>query len=71
MEHQAWLDKPDLLAVSGSRLYGMETESSDWDYRGFVLPPLEYIIGLNRFEQHQPKDTDLVLYSLRKLWLCW
>ena len=32
----------DLLVLSGSRLYGMNTEMSDHDYRGVILPPYEY-----------------------------
>jgi predicted nucleotidyltransferase len=41
-----------LLVLTGSRGYGTNIESSDWDYRGIAVPPLDTYIGLNpRFEQ--------------------
>lgn len=39
-------DNPDLLCVTGSRLYGVSTPDSDTDYRGFVAEPLSYLIGM-------------------------
>ncbi len=35
-----------LLAVSGSRLYGNETEESDWDYRGVYIADKTTKLGL-------------------------
>ena len=41
-----------LLVLSGSRAYGFHSESSDWDYRGICIPPLDTYIGINnKFEQ--------------------
>jgi hypothetical protein len=41
-----------LLAVGGSRAYGMHTEASDVDVKGVALPPRAWLLGgLRRFEQ--------------------
>ncbi len=60
------LDNPDLLVIAGSRLYGTNTVESDYDYRGFVVPPFEYLAGLGKFEHHIIREPDTVLYSLRR-----
>lgn len=40
------------LTLVGSRAYGFSSESSDWDYRGICIPPLNTYIGINsKFEQ--------------------
>ena len=44
------VEKPDFLAESGSRLYGTNLPTSDYDLRGFVLPPMEYLFGVKKFE---------------------
>ncbi len=61
-----FFDKPDFLAVSGSHLYGCATPKSDTDYRGFVIEPLEYLIGRKRFDQHEIKEPDQVVWGARK-----
>jgi hypothetical protein len=60
------LDNPDLLIMAGSRLYGTNVEQSDYDYRGFIIPPFEYLIGLGKFEHHIIKIPDTVIYSLKR-----
>lgn len=60
------LDHPDLLVTAGSRLYGTNTSESDYDYRGFVVPPFEYLAGLGRFEHQIIRDPDTVIYSLQR-----
>jgi len=60
------LEKPDLLTLSGSRLYGSHTENSDYDYRGFILPPFEYLCGFNNFEHRVIREPDTVIYSLKR-----
>jgi len=60
------LDKPDLLVVAGSRLYGTSTPVSDYDYRGFVIPPFEYTLGLHKFEHRIIREPDTVVYSIRR-----
>lgn len=66
-------DKPDfitnesisMLTVMGSHAYGTNTQTSDWDFYGFVVPPAEFIFPniagrmsgfgkqLNEFNQFQ------------------
>lgn len=55
-----------LKVLAGSRSYGLETPDSDWDSRGICIPPLKYLLGLQRFEQEESADHDHVVYSLEK-----
>lgn len=67
-----------LRAVVGSTLHGLNHPGQDdRDEMGVCVEPLEYVIGLKRFEQWTyrtrpegvrsgPGDLDLVVYSLRK-----
>jgi len=44
------------LLVSGSHSYGMNTATSDFDIRGFCIPPKEYFTSFHlKFEQHDAK----------------
>ena len=55
--------------VAGSRLYGTSTETSDYDYRGIIIPSKEYFLGFaKKVEQIiDSKDgNDRVLWELRK-----
>lgn len=40
-----------LLTRTGSHSYGTNTETSDLDYKGIVQPPIEYLLGINEFNQ--------------------
>lgn len=61
------VNNPDFLSMSGSRLYGTDVPDSDYDYRGFVVPPFEYLVGIKSFES-QCLPGDHKVYSLYK-WL--
>jgi predicted nucleotidyltransferase len=50
---------------SGSIAYGLNTPESDIDIRGITIPPLEFYLGLQSFEQ-QEISPDTVIYALRK-----
>lgn len=39
------------IAMSGSHAYGMQTKDSDIDIMGIFLPPIDYILGVNRVDQ--------------------
>lgn len=46
------------LVLSGSRAYGINTETSDWDYRGVGIAPLEYYFSYStRWEQSVDSGT--------------
>jgi len=58
---------PDYMVLYGSQLYGTSTPESDRDERGFVVPPVEYLTGLCRFDQRvEMKSVDRVVWSLAK-----
>jgi predicted nucleotidyltransferase len=66
-----WLKSRTILyTLAGSRAYGMQTETSDWDYKGICIPPEEYRLGfLKRFDQAEFKphdDGEAVVYDIQK-----
>lgn len=72
-QDQKWiLDNLLFLHVSGSRLYGMNNDDSDYDVRGIVIAPKEFWVASHQFEQFQCKidnlKIDFVIYDFRK-WL--
>jgi uncharacterized protein len=64
-------NNPDFVALTGSRLYGTNNPDSDSDYRGFVVPPTEYLIGLPvvNFEQKEFEGEDKVIYGIRNFFM--
>lgn len=58
--------------LHGSHAYGLNTPTSDVDYKGVAIPPREYFISfLNKFEQaekyeNRGHDKDEVIYDIRK-----
>lgn len=66
-----------LRTEAGSSVLGLSTAGADRDELGICIPPPEYVVGLQQFEQYvyrtQPEgvrsgedDLDLTVYSLRK-----
>ncbi len=65
--HNIW-KKPDLLVLTGSHLYGCAVETSDEDTRGFVVEPVEFLLGRKSFEQHETRapQPDCVIWGFKK-----
>jgi hypothetical protein len=48
-----WLEERTIiLAPTGSYAYGTNTENSDKDYKGVCIPPIEYYLGLDSFNEY-------------------
>ncbi|MCC2248931.1 nucleotidyltransferase domain-containing protein [Virgibacillus sp. AGTR] len=48
-----WLgERTILLAPTGSYAYGTNTENSDKDYKGVCIPPIDYYLGLESFNEY-------------------
>lgn len=58
------INNPDFLCITGSRLYGTETENSDYDYRGFTFPPKEAVLGVKNFKMAE-LEGDHKVYSIK------
>lgn len=56
--------------LGGSRCYGLETESSDYDYRGvFIHTEVSKIIGLERFDHFETiKENEDIKYKELREW---
>lgn len=65
MEAKTWLKGEGLIfaTLAGSHLYGTETPESDVDIRGVCLAPPCVLLGLQGFEQFQPKGETAIAYS--------
>lgn len=65
-----WLSERTIfLANHGSHAYGTSMPTSDRDYKGFCVPPREYMFGFSKvFEQREQKkpNPDLVIYGIKK-----
>ena len=67
---------PDLsnviyLALSGSYGYGTNSQNSDIDLRGFLIESPKYLFGIDHFDQFEDRQTDTVIYGLKKfVFLC-
>jgi predicted nucleotidyltransferase len=47
-----------LRVVAGSHAYGMATKDSDFDIKGVLIPPKEFIYGIHRIDQLEGKDLE-------------
>ena len=55
------------LTLAGSRAFGFNEETSDWDYRGIAIPPTSSYIGLGgKFEQAVDDEKQKWIHSLFK-----
>lgn len=63
-----WLQTNTIyLTRHGSHAYGTNIETSDEDWRGVAIPPVESLLGtLHKFEQAETKVPDITIFSLSK-----
>lgn len=54
------------LTLSGSHGYGTNNDNSDIDLRGVLVEPPSALFGLQTFEQFENRETDTVIYGLKK-----
>ena len=78
MNRQEIENRTILIALTGSRGYGLETATSDYDYRGIFIATKPYYFGLSQIEQQDqgwdetPSEKfpylskDTCIYELRK-----
>lgn len=55
-----------LKARMGSHAYGTAVDDSDEDYRGIIIAPKSYYLGLDRFDQYESNNPDVVYYDIQK-----
>ena len=55
------------LTTGGSYAYGTNVETSDLDIRGIAVETSCEILGSSSFEQIENRETDTVIYGLRKI----
>lgn len=68
-----------LFCLAGSHAYGLNTPTSDYDYKGITVAPLRFYIGVQNFEQknsgwhleegifpEHDKEVDSVFYDIRR-----
>jgi len=70
------LERTILLAPYGSRLYGTDVFESDWDFKGVCIPPKDFYLGLNTFNEfnntggknfkNSNEDVDVSIIHLSK-----
>ncbi|KAB8130740.1 hypothetical protein F9U64_14000 [Gracilibacillus oryzae] len=72
-----WLeDRTILLAPVGSYAYGTNTAQSDRDYKGICIPPVDYYLGLQSFNEYNTTggknfkntkdDVDIIIMHINK-----
>lgn len=70
-EYPFWKSNKDIsqsiyVTLSGSYGYGTQRDDSDIDVRGVVVEKKQYLFGLESFEQFEDRQTDTVLFGLKK-----
>lgn len=77
MDKQLTLNRTILISLTGSRLYGIHTDDSDYDYKGICIATKPYYLGYSSFDQmdkgwehtQSPFDylgRDTVIYEIRR-----
>jgi len=58
--------KPLYLVIRGSHAYGTNIETSDVDFAGVFIQPIEDILGSGYQEQINDDSNDIVIYEIRR-----
>lgn len=66
IESKAPGSKPLYLVIRGSHSYGTNIETSDMDFGGVFIQPLEDILGNKYVEQINDDKNDIVIYEIRR-----
>jgi len=66
IEQKAPGSKPLLIVVRGSQAYGTQLPTSDTDYAGVYIQPIEDIMGFGYKEQINDDKNDTVFYELKR-----
>ncbi len=56
-----------LLTTGGSHAYGTDVDTSDTDIRGICIEQMREYWGLSSYEQFEDRETDTVIYGLKKV----
>lgn len=57
---------PLYLVIRGSHAYGTNIPTSDIDYSGVFIQPMDKILGFSYVEQINDDKNDIVIYELRR-----
>lgn len=60
---------PQLIMLSGSHMYGFNSEDSDYDYRGFFVMQTGKVVGLDGIQEHvmfTEDENDVDITEVRK-----
>ena len=52
-----------LLCVAGSRAYGLHTDASDVDLKGFAIPPIEDQLGIQLRFQQADSPSEMAIFA--------
>lgn len=52
--------------IVGSHAYGLNTPTSDIDYKGVFIQPLESILGMGYIEQISDEKNDTTFYEIKR-----
>jgi len=55
-------DHTILMAVGGSRAYGIHTETSDVDIKGVAVPPRDYLLGCDKHFEQADKASHMEVF---------
>jgi predicted nucleotidyltransferase len=63
-----WLKNNTIfLTITGSTAYGLSTPESDVDYKGIVIPPKQYFLSDNHFDQADKfENVDCTIFNILK-----